>query len=162
MNSIIIKSSVLAQQINGNTAKYLAYREAWTRIKEGQKQGFYLEAITIEESIISDRLNSYFRNVLEIEKKPKTFYEIGKIWREYHPEIITSVDYNDLISALDEWRKERNKAIHNIVHSDTHVDRSIENFLSNTKTVAEDGEKLTRMISQWCDKKIKDKFSHKS
>jgi hypothetical protein len=161
MNPTIIKSSAITQPINGNTAKYLAYREAWTRIKEAQKQGFYLEAITIEESIISDRLSSYFRNVLEIEKQPKTFYEMGKIWRESHPEIITYGD-RDLICALDEWRKERNKAIHDIVHSDTHFDRSIENFLSNTKAVAEDGEKLTRIISQWCNKKIKAKFSHKS
>jgi hypothetical protein len=161
MKPAITKSSFLPQQSNGNTPKYRAYREAWTRIKEAQKQGFYLEAITIEESIISDRLSSYFRNVLEIERQPKTFYEMGKTWREYHPEIITSVDYNDLISALDEWRKERNKAIHDIVHSDPHVDRSIENFLSNTKTVAEDGEKLARIISQWCDKKIKAKFSDK-
>jgi hypothetical protein len=123
-----------------NTAKYLAYREAWTRIKEAQKQCFYLEAITIEESIISDRLSSYFRNVLEIEKQPNTFKGMHDLWKKHHPEIIVSIDYTDLMQALDKWREERNKAIHDIVHSDTHVDRSIENFLSNTKTVAEDSE----------------------
>lgn len=58
MNPTIIKSSALAQPINGNGDKFRAYRESWTRIKEAQKQGFYLEAITIEESIISDRLSS--------------------------------------------------------------------------------------------------------
>jgi hypothetical protein len=140
MNSTIMKSSALAKSINGNTAKYLAYREAWTWIKEAQKQGFYLEAITIEESIISDRLSSYFRNVLEIEKQPNTFKGMHDLWKKHHPEIIVSIDYTDLMQALDKWREERNKAIHDIVHSDTHVDRSIENFLSNTKTVAEDSE----------------------
>jgi hypothetical protein len=156
MNLTIIKSSAITKPINGNEPKYRAYREAWTRIEEAQKQGFYLEAITIEESIISDRLNSYFRNVLKIKKQPKTLCDIGKKWKEYHPEIITSVGCNDLISALDEWRKERNKAIHNIVHSETHADRSIENFLSSTKTAAENGEKLARAISEWCAKKIKE------
>jgi hypothetical protein len=161
MNPTIIKSSALAQPINGNGDKFRAYRESWTRIKEAQKQGFYLEAITIEESIISDRLSSYFRNVLEIEKQPNTFKGMHDLWKKYHPEIIAAGGYIDLMQALDKWREERNKAIHDIVHSDKHVDRSIENFLSNTKTVAEDGEKLARIISQWCNKKIKAKFSHK-
>ena len=161
MNPTIIKSSVLSQTINGNGDKYRAYREAWTRIKEAQEQGFYLEAITIEESIISDRLSSYFRNVLGIEKQPNTFKGMHDLWKKHHPEIISDGGYIDLMQALDKWREERNKAIHDIVQSDTHVDRSIENFLSNTKTVAEDGEKLARTISQWCDKKIKAKFSDK-
>jgi len=39
--------------------KYFSYREAWVRIKKAQGYGFYLEAITLEESIITDRLVSY-------------------------------------------------------------------------------------------------------
>lgn len=161
MNPTIRKSGKLSQQINGDADKFLAYREAWTRIKEAQKQGFYLEAITIEESIISDRLSSYFRNVLKIEKKPTTLKGIHDLWKKHHPEVIASSDYTDLMQTLDKWREDRNKAIHDIVHTDTHIDRSIENFLSDTRTVAEEGEKLTRIISQWCDQKIKDaKLAH--
>lgn len=162
MNPTITKSSIPTKPINGNEPKYRAYREAWTRIEKAQEQGFYLEAITIEESIISDRLSSYFRNVLEIEKQPNKFKGMHDLWKKHHPEIIAAGDYMDLMQALDKWREERNKAIHDIVHSHTHVDGSIENFLSNAKTVAKDGEKLTRIISQWCDKKIKAKFSQKS
>ena len=152
----IRKSTKPIKQVNGNADKFFAYREAWTRIKEAQKYGFYLEAITIEESIISDRLYSYFRNVLKIEKKPSTLKRMHDLWKKHHPETIASGDYTDLVQALDKWREERNKAIHAIVQSDTHVDRSIDNFLSDTRTVAEDGEKLTRIISQWCDRKIKE------
>ena len=50
------KSQVSEKKIKGNARKYDAYREAWTRIKQAQKNGFFLEAITIQESIISDRL----------------------------------------------------------------------------------------------------------
>ena len=42
-----------------NTAKYESYTEAWRRIKAAQEKEFFLEAIVIEESIISDRLVSY-------------------------------------------------------------------------------------------------------
>ncbi len=155
MNQLITKSIQITKQITGDADKFLAYREAWTRIKEAQNQGFYLEAITIEESIISDRLDSYFRNVLKIEKKPNTLKGMHDLWKKHHPEVIASGNYTDLMQALDKWREERNNAIHHIVHSETHPDRSIEIFLLNTKAAAENGEKLARTISEWCDKKIK-------
>ena len=50
------KSKTLEKSIAGNASKYYSYREAWTRIKLAQENGFYLEAIAIQESIISDRL----------------------------------------------------------------------------------------------------------
>lgn len=49
------KSSSAPKSTKGNTAKYYSYAEAWTRIKLAQEQGFYFEAIVLQESIISDR-----------------------------------------------------------------------------------------------------------
>jgi hypothetical protein len=155
MTKTIQKSIQVTKPIKGYSDKFLAYREAWTRIKESQEQGFYLEAITIEESIISDRLSSYFRNVLKTEKQPNSLKGMQDLWKKYHPEPITFGGYNDLIFELDKWRKERNQAIHAIVQSHTHPERSIESFLLHSKNVAERGEKLTSAISQWCDKKIR-------
>jgi hypothetical protein len=45
------------------TAKYLSYAEAWRRIKAAIQAGYYLEAVTIEESIIADRLLSYVAGI---------------------------------------------------------------------------------------------------
>lgn len=149
------KSTELEKSIKGDANKFLAYREAWTRIKEAQEQGFYLEAITIEESIISDRLSSYFRNVLKIEKQPNSLKGMQDLWKKHQPEAIISGGYDDLIFELDKWREERNQAIHAIVQSHTHPERLIESFLLHSKNVAKRGEKLTSAISQWCDKKIR-------
>jgi hypothetical protein len=155
MNQTIKKSTESNKSIQGNADKYLAYREAWTRIKEAQLQGFYLEAITIEESIISDRLSSYFRNVLRTDRQPNSLKRMQDLWRKHHPEPIVFGDYDDLITALGKWREGRNKSIHAIVNSHEHPEQSIESFLLHSKNVAERGEKLTSAISQWCDKKIR-------
>jgi len=44
---------------HSNAMRYFSYKEAWVRIKKAQGSGFYLEAVTLEESIIADRLISF-------------------------------------------------------------------------------------------------------
>lgn len=155
MNQTIKKSTDPNKSIQGNVDKYLAYREAWTRIKEAQLQEFYLEAITIEESIICDRLSSYFRNVLKTDKQLNSLKRMQDLWKKHHPEAIIAGDFDDLVTALDQWREGRNKAIHTIVHSHRHPDQSIDLFLSHSRGVAAQGEKLALAVSQWCDRHIK-------
>jgi len=56
---------------SGNVKKYLSYREAWAPIKKSQQQEFYLEAVTLTESIIRDRLMSYLTSAKFIKSNPK-------------------------------------------------------------------------------------------
>jgi hypothetical protein len=156
MNQTIKKSTESNKSIQGNADKYLAYREAWTRIKEAQLQGFYLEAITIEESIISDRLSSYFRNVLKTDRQPNSLKRMQDLWKKHHPEPIVFGEYDDLVTALDKWREGRNKSIHAIVSSHEHPEQSIELFLLSSQEVAAKGEKLASAVSQWCDRHIRE------
>lgn len=44
---------------SGNEAKFLGYSEAWARIVLASKRTFNLEAVTIEESMASDRMLSF-------------------------------------------------------------------------------------------------------
>lgn len=152
------------RDVNGNAIKYEAYREAWTRIKQAQKSGFFLEAITIEESIISDRLISYLTRTPEApspkDKKGKilSFNQLIERWQKHLlPNTISSTDYTDLTIEIDEWRKSRNDAIHAIVKSEPgqSID-DIEVFLENAKKVAVRGEYLAREVCKW-DKQVKRK-----
>jgi hypothetical protein len=161
MTQTLKKSSGIDTPIQGNSVKCLAYREAYTRITQAQEQGFYLEAITIEESIISDRLSSYFRNVLEETKPFSTLKRMEDYWRKSQPEAIVSKNHSDLIAALSEWRKCRNEAIHAIVQDNPNPENSgdtqgIEIFLNRSKDTAARGEELAKEIAQWCDKRIKE------
>jgi hypothetical protein len=44
-----------------NMMKYNSYRKGMDKVNEGIAKGFYLEAITIEESILTDRMLLFYR-----------------------------------------------------------------------------------------------------
>lgn len=154
------KSQVPLKEIAGNAEKYESYREAWSRIKLAQENHFFLEAITIQESIISDRLISFLSrstaphplSFLESGKFP-SFYRLIQYWRLEFPKALQSGLYPDLIEAVDQWRCMRNKAIHAIVKSESgKPTKSIDEFLQKAKDTAEEGEKLAREVCKWSQK----------
>jgi hypothetical protein len=55
----MLKSTPPQRTPKGRIKKYLSYREAWSRIETAKDNGYYFEAVTLEESIICDRLISY-------------------------------------------------------------------------------------------------------
>ncbi|WP_144266123.1 hypothetical protein [Pleurocapsa sp. PCC 7327] len=152
------KSQVPLKQIVGNINKYESYREAWSRIKLAQENHFFLEAITIQESIISDRLISFLSRPEALNPPSKrkngqfpSLNQLIKQWRSEFPHALQSGSYSDLISAVDQWRRTRNEAIHAIVKSEPgEPTQPIDSFLQKAKEAAEEGEKLTREVCKWC------------
>ncbi|KOP24483.1 hypothetical protein AMR41_20340 [Hapalosiphon sp. MRB220] len=142
----------------GNVAKYLSYREAWTRIKLARKEGFFFEAITIEESIITDRLINYLvfvgeiKQPTEVYKYPK-FHELIQSWKKLHPIPIQATGQSSLQEAVDQWRILRNKAIHGMVKSHPgSPTEAIDDFLAIAESAAIQGEFLAKAVSEWCRK----------
>jgi uncharacterized protein Usg len=142
----------------GNAAKYLSYREAWTRIRSAQVKGYYLEAVTLEESIISDRLIGYLIGVGAIQPKANTykypgFGQLLQLWKKQHPDPIALPDMDDLHAAVDAWRVNRNNIVHGIVksHPGTATE-DIDDFLATAEMAAARGERLAKAVSTWCRK----------
>ncbi|MBD2175623.1 hypothetical protein H6F42_01655 [Pseudanabaena sp. FACHB-1998] len=152
------KSQIPSKEIFGNVNKYESYREAWSRIKLAQENHFFLEAITIQESIISDRLISFLSRPESPNPLPDhtrgrylSFNQIIQKWRSEVSD--TSVSCIALIDAVDRWRRIRNEAIHAIVKSDTgESTQSIDLFLQKAKEAADEGERLAREVCKWCKK----------
>jgi hypothetical protein len=142
----------------GNATKYLSYREAWTRIKLARQEGFFFEAITLQESIITDRLINYLVFVGEIKQptevyKYPNFYELLKLWKKSHPMPIAAMGRSNLQEAVDEWRILRNKAIHGMVKSHPgSPTEAVDDFLAVAESAASEGEILARAVSEWCRK----------
>ena len=155
------KSQPVKKKVKGNAKKYEAYREAWTRIKQAQENGFFLEAITIQESIISDRLISFLSrpgadNTYTQQRENQSFFSFSKLircWRAEVPVPIQIDGFTDLIYAVDVWRESRNGAVHAIVKFD-HTDeaQTIDTFLQAAMKVAIEGEQLARAVSKWQQK----------
>lgn len=150
-----------------NTKKYDSYREAWRRIKAAQQAGFYLEAVVIEESIISDRLISYLSSPASsrrLEKKSKgrwpDFFQLIEHLKQEFPsgvavksppsKTMVATEIPNLAHALDDWRKTRNAAVHAIAKSDpgTPTDE-VQEFIRKAKAAAERGELLARAVLTW-------------
>lgn len=153
------KSKILQKTIAGNANKYYSYREAWSRIKLAQENGFYLEAIAIQESIISDRLISYLHSKQEItfltnDKNFPGFSKLIKKWHSEFPSGLSSGNYSNLIEAVDQWRLSRNQIIHAIVKSKPgQPTQSVDLFLQQAKEAAKAGENIAKEICNWSKKK---------
>jgi hypothetical protein len=159
-------SSPTETVVNGKGAKYLSYREAWARIKLSIRQGFFLEAVTIEESIISDRLLSFLEKRCGLVLKDATkgnFNLIIQRWHvvalERHLGIPNEIEALKVLNTcLQLWRNGRNEVVHGMLKSKAiHQDDHIDNFLLAAETHARTGEKLAREVDAWVRRQGKPK-----
>jgi hypothetical protein len=152
-----LRKSTPVAATNGNTAKYLSYREAWARIYKAQAHGFYLEAVTIAESIIGDRLLSYLVRVGALVRRPESktyprFHQLIEKWRALHPEPIRTPEIRNLQLAVDTWKSKRNEVVHSIVrsHPGTPI-KGIDAFLLDAQVTAIEGGVLARAVCVWAE-----------
>jgi hypothetical protein len=139
---------------DGNATKYFSYREAWGRIRRARGHGFYLEAVTLEESIIADRLISYLVCVGPVPAdrglERKSFGHLVDLWMKTVPEPIPTKHFPDLRTAVDEWRRRRNKVVHGMVKSvPGSAHEEVLDFLEEAKLVALQGDALAIAIADW-------------
>ncbi len=157
----VMKSEKTEVPIQGNAEKYRSYREAWARVKQAQQHGFYIEAVTIEESIISDRLTSYLvdAGLVPRQRRLKDYPTFGNLiitWRRWaNTQLAPKLDRDRrdklalLIDSVDLWRQKRNQIIHAIVKSHPHTPTTeIEGFVKLAQDAAEEGMRLARAV---CD-----------
>lgn len=151
------KSTPSPGSVNGNRDKYDSYKEAWARITQAQTDGYNLEAIALQESIIRDRLISYLarpksRKPVTKDKKgryPSLAVLINKLAAEFRTQQ-NAEDVNDLCASLHRWREGRNTAIHSFVVSDPGTPTvSVDNFLTDVQLFAVNGTELARMVCDW-------------
>jgi len=142
-----------------NLKKYFSYKEAFKRIIFGINKGYYLEAITIEEGIITDRLISslygkgYLNNLTvdNISKSEFSFYNIINIWEKHMKPLKIEINqFKDLISEVNKFRINRNICIHGLVKSFPGTPTiAVSNFLELAKTTSQDGFLLCRAVDKW-------------
>ena len=103
----------------GNQEKRGSYAFAWSRIEVAKKKGFYLEVVTLCESIISDRLLAYLQGVDSGCKADlrTPFAQLIRDWKKQTEGRVSGVPASDLIEKVDNWRTERNQVVHGLVKS---------------------------------------------
>ena len=84
------------------------YQSAFARIKEANNAGYYLESITLIESMLSDRLTYLL-------KTDFSFKNLGSLIKKAREIENDSILLKYLVEDLDLWRDARNKALHEMV-----------------------------------------------
>jgi hypothetical protein len=147
------------EQRVGKVSKLKQERKHWAQIEQAQRQGLYLQAITLEENIIFEYTIGYFKNILKSDRQFDNLQQIADFWKTQSPAPIASGNYQDLIADLELWQLSISTAL--LAMTDDNSDRSslasaqpdcvgLESFFDTMRDLSETGEQLALEISQWC------------
>ena len=133
------------QQNPSSHQKYLSYRFAFQRMKEAIDAGFFLEASTIAESVISDRLLSACNRKGPVSTK-LPLSRLIDIAITLKPAVPTP-------ESLHEWRIARNQVIHAVAKSAPGKSTlKVSEFMELAESTAVNGLKLARIVATWSKK----------
>lgn len=143
------KRAVRSLDNNISQERYELYKAAFEWIGKSISEGFYLEAISLEESLITDRLESYLTWLKGTDFSFKTLGELKRAI-EMHE---TDDDLRQLVlGELDQWRQSRNKAAHEMVKIEDGKRVSWTDRMRINQAVAEVGLELVRKIDRLTQK----------
>ncbi len=124
----------------GSTRQHL-YKRAFEQIKKSLLQEFYLEAITIIESIIADLLERRISWLTQ--HSERAFSNLGPLKNRLSV-LETDASLRDLFDQIDAWRRTRNE-IHEVVKlEESALQKNWDTEYQKFKVVAEEGIKLAR------------------
>ena len=111
------------------------WRSAQRRMRRAIEKGFYLEAIALQESMIADRLESLIDDGVDVE-----MLTLGRLLKRTKGRIS-----DDAWTAIDEWRLERNGALHQMVKYGPDFPLSWRGTLALAHTTATPGVRVMRL-----------------
>lgn len=130
-----------------NMQKYENYRMQMGRLKKALTNGFYLEAIFIEYSIIEDRTSAILRyggykaKVRNKGQEPTLVSKLNKISEVARNKKAIEHKYfsSELIEDINSWKEIRNTLIHNLINQKITAE--------DLKDCAEKGEELCKQLN---------------
>lgn len=135
------------------------YVKHWNLINEHMETGAYVEVLTALERIISAKLWSYLRDftdtdVYALDNRESSFGGLIKLWKKHEVGPINDKRYEDLQSAVWEWRDRRNKGAHSggLKRVPDLQLVSFKEIEARNKTAAEEGILLAKSVGNWLDR----------
>ena len=121
--------------------RYQVIRDAISRYNEAIKAGYYLEAITLAESLIADRLES---RAIFLGHDNAAFQTLGNLCKKLQDD----KELSDVISNIQEWRASRNNALHSLAKIKNGSIESFQDRYYDTKSTAVEGIQVFRKLDK--------------
>ena len=141
------KTRLVADTEENGNIRHDVFNEVINRYNQAIKDRYYLEAITLIESLLCDRLESVIGRVT---KKPVTFMTYGILKSIINK--FNNVDLKQikgLFPKLDDWFQHRNSAIHQMAKiSVANPQRSFQEKYNDVEKYAIDGISLFRSLDK--------------
>lgn len=138
------RTRVIADNADKGHKRYRIYQSVIDRYLKAKEQGFYLEAITLMESIITDRLESalIYRGELS---QDKAFITLDRCLNKLKGKGIIS---EALFERIEIWKDERNHALHEMAKIEEGDESSFEQRYSEQERVANDGYEIFKSLKK--------------
>lgn len=131
-------------------ARQELYRGTYKRLKEANEAGFWIEAIALCESIISDRLQARISHLKGHSEDGRRNKMLGALLRQIKSED-TQIGFEKLhqiYSDIENWADARNKAVHRAVKLSVGDEfRKWDDFYDALEDTARTGADLCRRLS---------------
>ncbi|MES2010550.1 MAG: hypothetical protein V4468_16880 [Pseudomonadota bacterium] len=139
-------------------ARHQAYADALEQIDKAVSAGYFLEAIALEECLISNCLYNYL-SATDVHLNTASFNGLLKI--------IQKNGYSDQefpverMAQVDSWRMSRNSAIHGFIttRSDA-LPKSRQEFAGMARETATKGQELCRAVVAWYERECVNFIPH--
>lgn len=137
-----------------NFAKQASYQFVFAMIKDAIRHNYPLQAITLEESVMADRLWSALHASGHQVKNHET---VGRALADWKKGKNFDEEMNSLKPQIEQWWKDRNELLHGLAKSDQGCAPEIrpEEFDEKAGATARFGLELTNAVSNWSKKAIR-------
>jgi len=127
------------------------YRCAYKRIKDAVEAGFMLEAITLCESVIADRMEARRACIHDQKESKRKFGTLGSLIKDLRGQAKGSFadpnsEIQDVYTKISEWANRRNEALHEMVKLSEFDQTNWDVRYEGLHKVARDGKRLAREI----------------
>lgn len=125
---------------------HLRYRHAFRRMDEAMEEGWLMEAITIQESILSGRLLSALNSKGISANHKDSFSSLIDRFRKHTNDEDPQVEI--LAARLHEWRIKRNDSLHSICRhiDDPYDENTVAKFENKLVDAAQEGRVLVNDV----------------
>ena len=136
------------------------YKVACTRYNEAMSAGFYLEAITIVDSVITDRIEAYTQHLMHFDETHQQVESLGKAMAAVNiarqdKQIADDAEYKAMRKVVIKFYEGRNKAVHNfVILTNANAEMSVDARINQAKDTAEYGREVYNLVNAYTRKQI--------